>query len=363
VGFLLVGRQGARPRLATVAGSLIVAAVVVGAVAFWSDEWNAPPLDAPVNLSAISSRQPERLKAVDFVRSEALAMAGSADPDSDAFRAYAAISAANYVRTLMSSARYSLALSTPGTALPSGTEACLADRRGICGNHAAAFIDIMKALRVPAREVQVYYVDKSGARASHMLAEVRWNDAWRMIDVTWGFIPHDGSVMDALSFEQARMRRGTAGWHDEVHVSRASAVMAKADIFEYLTTRQADVLIAGTGIVHPYVGRTSQGRVSYSFDHLPNHVGKRLMGSGLIGEVVHEIELPSGYAALTVVPLHMRCESGTLFANAKGLPVSMQPIVFSGVGRKVVLRIESPGKQCFLDIKELYATKDVRDLQ
>lgn len=332
-------------------------------VSLWRDESKALPLDAPVNVAAISTRQPEKWKAIEFVRSEALAMAGSADPESDAFRAYAAISAANYVRTLMSSARYSLALSTPGAALPSGTEACLADRRGICGNQAAAFIDIMKALRVPSREVQVYYVDKSGARASHMLAEVRWNEAWRMIDVTWGFIPHNGRFMDALSFEQTRKRRGTAGWHDEIHASRVSAAMAKVDIFEYLSAQPSDVLIAGTGVVRPYVGKTIQGRVSYSFDHIPNHVGRRLMGSGLIGEVVHEIEMPPGYPVLTVVPLNMRCESGVLFANAKGMPVSTQPIVFSGVGRKAVLRIESPDKQCFLDIKELYATKDVRDLQ
>lgn len=290
-------------------------------------------------------------------------MSGSADPDNDAFRAYAAVSAANYVRTLMSSARYSLALSTPGTPIPNGTEACLADRRGICGNHGAAFIDIMRALRVPAREVQVYYVDKSGNRASHMLAEVRWNGAWRMIDVTWGFIPHDGRFMDALSFAQARKRGGTAGWHDEVHASRVSAAMAKVDIFEYLTARPSDVLIAGAGTVRPYVRDIVNGRVSYSMDHIPNHIGRRIMGSGLTGEVVYEIELPPAYSVLTLVPLHVRCENGVLFANGQGLPVSTQPIVFSGVGRKAVLRIESPGKQCFMDLKELYATSDVRDIR
>ena len=340
----------------------VVAALAIAIAHLKSEDWEPSALEgaktmrpkgAPPDPASLSETE----RAVDFVRSEALGASGSADPDNDAFRAYAALSASNYVRTLMSSARYSLAVTTPGTRIPKGTELCLLDRRGICGNHVEGFVAIMKALGVPVREVQVYYAAKSGRRASHILADVQWNKAWRMIDVTWGYVPHRGSVMDALSFRQARKRGGTAGWHDEVDLWRASAVNAKADLFEYLSAASADILIAGSGTIRPYVVEKEADRVRFGLEHIPNYFGRRGMLSGSTGEVAFEIDMPGAYPVLTVIPLHASCRDGVVIANNERRPMSSEPMVFTGIGRKVVLRAEGTGRECYFVVKELYATK------
>lgn len=92
----------------------------------------------------------------------------------------------NYVQTILSSARYAMAQNESGFTPPSDIELCLVEGIGICGHHIKAFVEIMAGLGIPAREVEIYYADEHGERFSHIVAEIEWDGAWHMFDVTWG---------------------------------------------------------------------------------------------------------------------------------------------------------------------------------
>jgi hypothetical protein len=118
-----------------------------------------------------------------------------------------AIKAANLVVTLLPSGRYSLAnrvqginFEKPGT----DAEVCLDKGYGICGNHTATFLELMKLMGVEARAVQLFYRSDLG-RGSHIAAEAKIRGRWRFFDTTWGaFFTKDGDFNHLMSFSDVQ---------------------------------------------------------------------------------------------------------------------------------------------------------------
>lgn len=281
-------------------------------------------------------QQPQKTateEAVEFVRSEADYLAKTTDD----FRFYAAVSAMNYIQTNISSVRNSLAHSKPDYTPPAGTEFCLVAGRGSCGNHVEAFIDILKALNVPVRPVQVYY-ENNGQRLSHIVAEVEWSGRWHMFDVTFGFIPHNGHPFEALSYMEARQRGTVEGEHNYINTHR---IVLREDIstFDYLT--MGDVVIDGTGTIHPpLLGN------KFSFSHIPNYIGKTKIQNGSIGEMSMQV----AQGSVTITPSAIACETGYLTSGDTSVPITSEPMTINVKGP---ISIKSDAEICYVVIKEM----------
>lgn len=55
---------------------------------------------------------------------------------------------------------------------------------GSCGTQTYILMDILKNLRIPARELQFWHID--GNPVSHAACEVYYDDSWHYFDPTWG---------------------------------------------------------------------------------------------------------------------------------------------------------------------------------
>lgn len=156
----------------------------------------------PAQQTPVNDRDPLS-EAVDFVVSEAEYTSGNNDSSTPLFRFYAALSALNYLQTIISPPRYGYIRRHTGNARPVvGTKMCLLKKAGICGNQIEAFIDIMNQIEIPVREVQFYYTTNRGKRKSHIAIEVEWGDKWHFFDVTWGmFVADKDNPIEVASYE------------------------------------------------------------------------------------------------------------------------------------------------------------------
>ena len=170
---------------------------------------------------------------------------GGAQPTSTDFRVQAAVSVLARVPIVLSSAIYSddSASGSP----PVDLSNALTAGAGICGNHVELGLALFDGLGMPARDVQIYFMTADGP-LNHTVVEVSWDDFWRMIDLTYGFIPHRGLVQSALSFAGARAERHRAGLHHQLIPWRL-ATKANYDMFIYLDAEADTVLYSGEGLI------------------------------------------------------------------------------------------------------------------
>jgi hypothetical protein len=296
-------------------------------------------------------------RAVAFVRDEASGIVPNKGPEDPRFRYYAALSAMSYVQANLSSARYSLFARTQKEQFrkPGKTEICLAEGIGICGNHIQAFLDIMEALKVPARSVQLYFEDTRGERQSHIVAEVEWGGRWHMFDITWSFVAF-GDDSQPLSYAEVR-----AGKPHRASINHNNPWFQKytrsLDAFEYVRFEKGDIIVDGSGTVRPYVLERTPGRVEYSLLHIPNYVGTIVDRDGTPGTIVQEIELPAGFDTLTIATQRANCPGpATIAANGVAKPVHSGTVEFSGLRGTVRLTANDVGKTCFIVLKDIVAT-------
>jgi hypothetical protein len=181
---------------------------------------------------------------VDRLRIETTHLSGTADPGSVAFRKQLAIILATWIPVYLSSGLYSslLASGTP----PSGLMQTLDSGAGICGHHVELAANSLESLGVEWRDVQVFY-EIDGDPRNHTVVEAEWGDLWRMIDVTWGFIPHRGSLESALSWESAAAASHRDGFHNRSLPWRVNVERQDEDIFSYLDSNADLVLYSGSG--------------------------------------------------------------------------------------------------------------------
>lgn len=287
--------------------------------------------------ACFKSETPATDNAIDFVRSEASYL--SKDKP-ETYRFYAALSAMNYLQANLSSTRASQHLEAAHKGI-SPTEFCLIHKRGACGNQVEAFIEIMKALNIPSRPVQVYY-ETDGTRYSHIVAEVEWGGRWHMLDITWGFIPHNGDPMSALSYKQARERGGHEGLHNHANPLRVFKIAKQEPIFDYL--HKGDTVIDGFGSVHiPLQGNT------FNFSDLPSYVGRSRTQSGNIGTLSLLID---ANGILVVSPAAVGCKSGKLTNGTESVEISESPMTLH-VSGQTRLSVISNHPICYFSIKKM----------
>lgn len=180
---------------------------------------------------------------IDRLRIEAAHLSGNADPGSDAFRMQVATTLLAWVPIYLSSGIYSslLASGTP----PAGLLQTLDIGAGICGHQVELAVTALESLGIPWRDVQIFYEVENEAR-NHTVVEIEWASAWRMVDVTWGFIPHEGDLGSAMSWESAAAKNHRQGLHNHSVPWRAN-VEKSEDVFSYLKPNADLVLYSGSG--------------------------------------------------------------------------------------------------------------------
>lgn len=302
-------------------------------------------------------------RAVAFVRDEAAGVVPNRGPEDSRFRFYAALSAMNYLQANLSSARYNFLsrLRKEQFRPPGGTEACLTEGIGICGNHIQAFLDIMEALAIPARPVQLYFEDSVGERQNHIVAEVEWGGRWHMFDVTWSFIAL-GEDSEPLSYTEARAGkpyRASLNHNNPWFYEYAQ----KIDLFEYINFEKGDVIIDDNGVVRPYIQEHTAERIKYGLLHLPNYIGTVVDADGKRGTLVYEVELPRGFDVLTLSAQGSACpEPVKIAANGVAKPVQSGTVEFSGLRGTVRLTANEIDRTCYVVLKDIVATGTGRSM-
>lgn len=226
------------------------------------------------------------LELTDQIRREVEHLTDGAPPTADSYRQQAAISLMARLPVMMSSAVFS-ALKLDGV-VPNSSERALSMGAGICGHHVEIGSTVLSSLAVPWRDIQVFY-RKGEAAQDHTVIEVEWGDAWRMVDVTWGFIPCvNGSLDQALSYEEAAHQEWREGIHHSVVPWRRHVEWS--DIFSYLTNSPDAVYVSGEGVAHL---RLESGVVDFPHPS-SNVIGATAHLHGKRGDRVVRIHLPEG---------------------------------------------------------------------
>jgi hypothetical protein len=265
------------------------------------------------------------------------------------FKTYAAVEAATRVRSALSSGRYAY-LTLRGN-LPSGSESCLEEGAGICGNQVEAFLAIMDALGIDARPVQFFYTT-NGVRESHIAAEVFFLDSWRFIDVTWGFVaPPDGGGVAFKSLAEIRAQPGTALLENSLDAWSLFARASHVDPMAYLRRPDVDIVVDGMGTVSIRVPSGSE--VIERFSHVPNYVGDnspepdiRHTSLRVIADGKYRVSLRlSGQAGC-------RPEEGDrLLINGKAFSVTSPSVVFD-MDHEAMLSMRTRQQTCYVVFSE-----------
>lgn len=148
------------------------------------------------------------------------------------FARIAALSAMNLVEVEVSAPRFGARRDLDHLPLPTTAEENLRYLAGLCQGNVDAFLAIVRRLGLEGRRINFFW--KGGN--SHVVAEVRWDGDWHMLDPTWGaYWSASGDRANVLSYEEYK-----AGAPREMHVNDArvwySSSMERVDrakLFNY----------------------------------------------------------------------------------------------------------------------------------
>lgn len=248
---------------------------------------------------------------IDQIAIESAWLSNGESPNSDRYRKQVAVALVARVPLVLSSAIYSSLLA--GGTPPKGLENTLGAGAGICGHHVQLSIAVLQALSIPVRDIQVFYRDSVRA-LNHTVIEMEWGGMWRMIDVTWGFVPHHGSLDSALSYEEAAGTGHREGLHHTVIPWRL-AVESEYDIFGYLTPKPDALLYDGSGSARLIV---DEGPMDLPHNRV-YRAGHWHHRPGVDGQGVLTFEIPQGNWRIAVQG--NSTSPGTLVAGAARLPL------------------------------------------
>ncbi len=264
-----------------VVSSLLVVALVVlgiaGARAILAPEaipqTSSGDVSATLSLEAPASDTPHLDEAIEFIESEADWLYGNDGRDLPR-EFWFAVATMNYAQSRMRPARHNRIRRTGGNR-PRSVEECLEQGAGICGHHVEFFIECMKRFGIRARTVEFYNRRKSD---NHVVAEVLYDEQWRLIDVTWGTVYRkpDAGAAQLLSAEQLlrlehprdlAVDNNSDLWFQFV-------VHSQLDPLRYLSWQAKDVITDGVGIVHLFpVEGPSESVVRYVPIDRPSYFG------------------------------------------------------------------------------------------
>jgi hypothetical protein len=319
----------------------IAAAAACGASSFGTfQRASASVQDAPYALTE---------RAINYVRSEASSAAQTKDSSNTKFRYYAALSALNFVQTNLSGVRYNDYLGSP--ALKGlNVERAFRLMIGECGNQYEAFATILRALKIPVRQVQLFYTDDRRNHVGHVIPEVRWGGKWHMFDVSFGFVPiGEKNRFDVLSFSELR-----AGVPYKAMVNQNAVALQRAseftDVFYWRTTLNLDYLIEGRGTIRPYIDHRGQDGIVFGMQNLPEEVGKMPYDGGKTGDIRFAVSAPTEMEMVIHVG-YESCQGGTLAVNDVRFPVRSGTLATRVGPGAVTVAIDTPGHSiCYAQI-------------
>lgn len=268
------------------------------------------------------------------------------------YRFYAALAAMNHIQTIASSARYSFLSLRADFRSPKGSEVCLLNKIGICGNHIALFEDILTRLGVKTRRVEFYFRDKNGNRASHIGAEVFFREKWNYFDVTWGTVfPEERRTNDREDKFALKSLTETLMDHSALRTNQNNEwyvfVRDHLDVFYYLEAPQRSILIGGEGTITHALPGNQVGTVQVDFSDLPDYVGDMLADGNPMG-VEHRFDLKGKWDIEVSVLAKGGCEQGAnLYVDAVRGSEDGTTVSFTSVADPTRLYVRSKDDVCF----------------
>ena len=264
----------------------------------------------------------------------------------EVFKAFAAIEGATVVRSSLSTGRYSYLKVHAGDKVPLGSEMCLEEGAGICGNHVDAFREIMNALGIQTRPISFFYTT-DGLRESHIAAEVYYLDAWRFIDVTWGFaVSRDSGIM-LKSVSEIRENPVHERTENAFDVWSMFVRAARGDPMEYLYRQDVDVLVNGKGTVTLAVPADS--RAHENFDNVPNYVGDATTSHKRHPTALRFVA-PGRYRVSLEISSIAGCkpeDGDVLEVNSRKIPFSDASSITFDVDREALLSMRTTQPTCY----------------
>jgi hypothetical protein len=266
--------------------------------------------------------------------------------------AYDAIATMQTVQTIASTARASYWSSGLTYPAMDKQELCLEEGFGICGNHQQLFIELMKRLGVPVREVGFYFYDAAG-RETHAAAEFLLKGKWRYIDITWGsvWLMDRSDLGSILSTDEVRQGKGVR-LTSELDPWYVAVRSAGGDPFAYLGPN-VEVVTAGEGTVTvPLIDNSPEQTADFS--STPKYVGDALPD----GEHRRlSLKVPLKQAALlkiTVSGVAGSCGHSRIMVGSFEAPVSIGTISAPAAGA-VTIQIHGDDDSCYAVLKGIVA--------
>tara|TARA_B100000945_G_scaffold59678_1_gene44371 strand:- start:186 stop:1184 length:999 start_codon:yes stop_codon:yes gene_type:complete len=243
------------------------------------------------------------------------------------------------------------------TGKPQDLEKFIQMGAGICGQHVEFAMQVFTKAGIRVRDIQVFYLDEEFGLQNHTFIEAFWDGDWRMIDPTWGFIPHKGSLETALSFETVLKEKHCEGTHYETIPWRVEAEKTDFDIFGYAKVAPEALYYSGCGYAQM---RISEGEIPLVMG------GKRL----LIGRWWHRgiptssnkvlIDIPEGKWNLQFDIQITDCPEGIFTLSNAQYSISGSETSFSvriNGPLKTHISFESTTRAGYLTLDKAFATK------
>ncbi len=211
----------------------------------------------------------------DKIKKAALGVQSNPSLPNDLEKIYQVIEAMNITQTIMSPARYSYnrqhGLYNNKYDMRHQYK-LLEGWQGICGNHQAIFLELMKRLDILARPIDFYF-DKNSIKLNHAAVEVYLFSKWRYIDVTWGtfWLSDKYDLSSMLSIDEVMSGYGYQLSNSNLwYLTRINMKKPIADPFLYLHSSNTQLI------------KNKGGKLSLSFDNektinftnIPNYIGK-----------------------------------------------------------------------------------------
>lgn len=229
---------------------------------------------------------------------------------------------------------------------------------GICGHHVEFAIQVFTKAGIRVRDIQIFYHDEKFGLQNHTFIEAFWDGDWRMIDPTWGFIPHKGSLETALSFETVLKEKVIEGTHFKTIPWRVEVEKSDFDIFGYAKADPEALYYSGCGYARLRI--TTEGEIPLVTG------GKSLMvgrwwhrGIPTSSNKVH-IDIPEGNWNLQLDIQIRDCPEGIFTLSNAQYSISGSETSFSvriNGPLKTHISFESTTRTGFLKLDEAYATK------
>lgn len=256
-----------------------------------------PVVAAPTRIEEVRDHKSETSTEISIFAKEITLLSRGTTTSDVWFRQQAALYLANRIPQILSSGLFSILLET-GDA-PRDLNDCISVGAGICGDHVHLAAQILEELGIPWRDIQIFYHDPIYGLLNHTVIELLWGkpseETWHMVDVTWGFIPHQGDLTSALSFEDALDLGHREGFHSNAIPWRWN-VEQNLDVFGYLSEPRVGIFVNGSGEMYREIDAKT-----HKLDLENNLIlGESSHYLGRTGRISQKIAIPSGVWHITL---------------------------------------------------------------